>query len=104
MPRVAIRIWSMTDLGRIFRRIFHRGEPDCTEVRELGSDYLEGELPPPKRSAIQAHLEKCGPCRAFIETLSATIGLLTRMPQTSPPQTFKENVLERIRQERQNQS
>ena len=86
-------------MSRVFRRIFHRGAPDCTGVRELGSDYLEGELSSQKRSAIQTHLDKCGPCRAFIETLSATIGMLTRIPRTNPPQSFKENILERIRQE-----
>jgi predicted anti-sigma-YlaC factor YlaD len=91
-------------LSRVFQWIFHRGEPDCAGVRELGSDYLEGELSSQKRSAIRTHLDRCGPCRAFIETLSATIGMLTRIPQTSPPQSFKENVLERIRQEEQGRS
>jgi predicted anti-sigma-YlaC factor YlaD len=90
-------------LGSVFRRIFHRSGPDCSEVRKLGSDFLEDELPLQKRSAIQAHLDKCGPCRTFIETLSATIGMLTRIPRTSPPQSFKEKILERIRQEGQGQ-
>ena len=91
-------------MGRMLRRIFNRGEPDCQEVRELGSDFLEEGLSRQKRSAIQAHLDKCGPCRAFVETLSATIGLLARLPQTSPPQSFKHDILERIRQEEQGRS
>lgn len=86
-------------MGRVFRRIFHRGEPDCREVRQLGSDFLEDGLAPQRRSAVQAHLDKCGPCRAFIETLSATIGMLARTPRTTPPSSFKENLLERIKQE-----
>lgn len=85
----------------VFRRIFHRGEPDCPEVRRLGSDFLENELSLQRRSAVQAHLDKCGPCRAFIESLSATIGMLSRIPRTNPPQSFKENILERIRREEQ---
>jgi predicted anti-sigma-YlaC factor YlaD len=88
-------------LGSVFRRIFHRGERDCSEVRKLGSDFLEDDLSLQKRSAIQAHLDKCGPCRTFIETLSATIDMLTRIPRTSSPQSFKEKILERIRQEAQ---
>jgi predicted anti-sigma-YlaC factor YlaD len=91
----------MSTLGGVFRRIFHRGGPDCSEVRKLGSDFLEDELSLQKRTAMQAHLDKCGPCRAFIETLSATIGILTRIPRTSPPHSFKEDILERIRQEDQ---
>lgn len=89
-------------MSSIFRRIFHRSEADCSEVQKLGSDFLDDEqLSPQKRSAIQAHLDKCGPCRTFIETLSATIGMLTRIPRTSSPQSFKEKILERIRQEAQ---
>jgi hypothetical protein len=91
----------MSTLSGVFRRIFHRGETDCSEVQKLGSDFLEDDLSLQKRSAIQSHLDKCGPCRAFIETLSATIGILTRFPRTSPPQSFKENILERIKQEEQ---
>jgi len=90
-------------LSSIFRRIFHRSEADCSEVRKLGSDFLEDDLSLQKRSAIQAHLDKCGPCRTFIETLSATIDMLTRIPRTSSPQSFKEKILERIRQEGQGQ-
>lgn len=90
-------------MGSVFRRIFHRGEADCSEVLKLGSDFLEDDLSLQKRSAIQAHLDKCGPCRTFIETLSATIDMLTRIPRTSSPQSFKEKILERIRQEGQGQ-
>ena len=50
-------------------KMFGRGgEVDCDEVQRLSSDYLEEELPPPKQSAIQFHLSKCGPCKAFVET------------------------------------
>ena len=88
-------------MARIFKRLLNRGEVDCHEVRELGSDYLEDDLPPQKRSAVQAHLDKCGPCRAFISTLSSTIVLLARIPRATPPPSLKQSITERARQEEQ---
>ena len=84
----------------LFNKIMRRGEVDCNEVRRRSSDYLEEDLPPPKFSAIQAHLSNCGPCRAFVDTLAATIGLLSRFPRVSAPSSFKESTMERIKRER----
>jgi predicted anti-sigma-YlaC factor YlaD len=83
----------------VLNKIFRRGEADCNEVRRLSSDFLEGDLPPPKLSAIQTHLNNCGPCRAFVDTLSYTIGILSRFPRVPVPPSFKRSVIERIRRE-----
>ena len=80
-----------------FRRLFNRGEADCAETRELASDYLEDELAPRRRAAIKFHLDKCGPCRAFVEALSTTIGLLSRLPRVSAPASFQQTVMNRIK-------
>ncbi|MDA0733274.1 MAG: zf-HC2 domain-containing protein [Chloroflexi bacterium] len=88
-------------MNRMLRRMFRRGDFDCRDTRELGSDYLEDGLAPQKRSAIQSHLDKCGPCRAFIDSLSATIGILARLPRATPPASFKQSVLDRTREEKQ---
>ncbi len=80
-----------------FRRLFNRGEADCAETRELASDYLEDDLAPRRRAAVQSHLDKCGPCRAFVVALSTTIGLLGRLPRASVPASFRQTVLNRIK-------
>ena len=79
------------------RHILRRGEVDCKEVRRLSSDYLTEELRSSKLSAIQAHLNNCGPCRAFIDTLGSTIGILSRIPRVSPGPSFKQSVLDRLK-------
>ena len=84
----------------LLNRILRRGEVDCNEVRRRSSDYLEDDLPTPKLSAIRAHLSNCGPCRAFVDTLAATIGILSRFPKVSAPSSFKESTMERIKRER----
>ena len=81
----------------LLKKIFQRGEVDCKEVRKLASGYLDEDLPPPKYSAIHAHLSRCGPCRAFIDTLAATIGVLARLPPLLAPPSPKQSILERTR-------
>ena len=83
---------------RLFR-LFRRRDLDCTEVREFSSDYLDGEVKESVRVRIAAHLGQCGPCRAFVETLKATIALLGSFePQQAPP-TLQGYVRDRIQRE-----
>ena len=80
-----------------FKRLFNRGEADCAETRALASDYLEDDLTPKKRAGVQFHLDQCGPCRAFVEALSATIAILGRLPRVTAPASFPQTVMNRIR-------
>ena len=68
---------------------------NCEEVRPVSSDYIEEELPPAKLSSVRAHLSRCGPCKAFVDTLAATIGALARLPHMPARLTFKQSILER---------
>ena len=79
------------------KNILRRGEVDCNDVRRLSSDYLDDDLPEVKHSAIRTHLSNCGPCRAFVETLASTIGILSRLPRVSAPSSLKESVMNRIK-------
>ena len=44
---------------------------DCKEINELLTGYIEGELPPDKWSAVEAHLRGCTSCRQEVESLKA---------------------------------
>ena len=48
---------------------------------------------------FQAHLSKCGPCQAFVGTLSSTISALGRLPGINAPSALKQSLLERMRRE-----
>ena len=84
----------------IIRRIFKGGEVDCEDVKQMSSDYIEDQLPPKRLKSVQQHLTGCGPCRAFVETLTTTIGLLSRLPRVTLPPSFKENLNSKICRER----
>ena len=84
---------------RAIKRYFRKGEFDCDDVADHSSDYIENELREDRRSAFQAHLSKCGPCQAFVGTLSSTITALRRLPGIHAPSALKQSLLERIHRE-----
>ncbi len=86
-------------LLRPIMKVLHPNEVDCIDTRQLSSDYLEGNLSPTKLAAIQNHLSKCGPCQAFVGTLSSTIGALGRLPGINAPSALKQSLLERMHRE-----
>ena len=86
-------------LLRPIMRVLHPNEVDCIDTRHLSSDYLEEDLPPTKLAAVRNHLSNCGPCRAFVDSLASTIGILSRIPQVTPPSSFKQSLMDRIRRD-----
>lgn len=84
---------------KAIKRFFRKGEFDCEDVVDHSSAYIENELKGEKRSAFQAHLSKCGPCQAFVGTLSSTISALGRLPGISAPSALKQSLMDRTHRE-----
>ena len=81
------------------KRFFRKGEFDCEDVVDHSSAYIDNELKDARRSAFQAHLSKCGPCQAFVGTLSSTIGALSRLPGVNAPSALKQSLMDRMHRE-----
>ena len=81
---------------RTIKRYFRKGEFDCGDVADHSSAYIDKDLSEGKRSGFQAHLSKCGPCQAFIDTLTSTIGTLSRLPGINAPSALKQSILDRM--------
>ena len=75
-------------------RLFRREGPEigCEHVRNLSSDFIDDDLDADERSRIMEHLEKCGLCLAFINTLRATVGLLGSTSTPEPPSTLQDRI------------
>lgn len=52
----------------------------CIELVEMLTDYLEGVLSPDEMAAVDAHLDECPACRAYLDQLRATIDALGTVP------------------------
>ncbi|GEJ56036.1 sigma-70 family RNA polymerase sigma factor [Anaeromyxobacter diazotrophicus] len=53
-------------------------EPGCPDVVELFSRHLEGEISGDVCASLEAHLARCGRCRARCDSLRATLSLCSR--------------------------
>ncbi|HIC96144.1 TPA: hypothetical protein EYP12_05905, partial [Candidatus Bipolaricaulota bacterium] len=65
-----------------FRRDVHH------RTRELLSAYIDGELPPKEKAAVEEHLRECAECRRDLETLRRTVALLRETPRVAIPRSF----------------
>ena len=73
---------------------------DCGEVRDLSSDYIDEDLEAAAADRVKGHLEWCGPCNAFINTLRATVRMLGATPREKAPDGFRESVREKLKADR----
>ena len=73
---------------------------DCREVRKLSSDYIDGELDNAIVDRLKSHIENCGPCNAFVNTLRATVRLLREAPKRKRPSDFRQRIRDKIREDR----
>jgi anti-sigma factor RsiW len=68
-------------------------QPTCREIVELVTDYLEGRLPIPERTAFEQHLVYCDWCRVYLEQMRQTIHLAGGAGEESlSPETREELV------------
>ena len=86
-----------------FKGLFSREDkdPDCGEVRDLSSDYIDGDLEAAAADRVKGHLEWCGPCNAFVNTLRSTVNLLRATPRNKAPDDFRERVREKLKADRE---
>jgi hypothetical protein len=67
--------------------------------RERLSAYLDGELPPPERAAVEGHLSACPECAAFFADLAAVDEAAASLPVEAPEgyfETFPARVRSRL--------
>lgn len=77
-------------ISRLFRR---DGYDHDEHVRnELSSAFIDDELDEEELDRVTKHLERCGLCRAFINTLRATVGLLSSTDTPEPPPQLKDRI------------
>ena len=90
-----------------FTGIFKRGsktdddcdDPECKEVRELSSEYIDGELDQDAQEKITSHIGWCVPCNAFVNTLRATVDLLRGMPRRQASSDLRKRIRDNMPKE-----
>ena len=84
------------------RGLFKRAKvgPECREIRDMSSDYLDGNIDRTMIDRVASHLDKCPPCRAFVNTLKRTIDLMRGIPKQEAPEGFRQQVIESLKAQR----
>ena len=59
--------------------------PNCRDVTDRTSDFIDGELDFVSRVKIRLHLLYCRQCRRFVRQMRATVGLLGGGIDSEPP-------------------
>ncbi len=71
----------------------------CRDVTEHATDYMEGALTVRMRSAVRLHLFLCRMCRAYLEQLRRTAGLLRGHGLAPPPAEVEARIVARATRE-----
>ena len=69
------------------------------DFRDISSDYVDGEVAGAALRNANVHLEKCGPCQTFLDTLKATVAMLKGTPVQKAPPNMKSDILDRLKRQ-----
>jgi anti-sigma factor RsiW len=59
-----------------------------TRIRKNLSPYIDGQLSPRERTALEEHLATCDACRSELDELRATISAVGGVSDVEPPRSF----------------
>jgi anti-sigma factor RsiW len=64
------------------------GSRRCRKVRRLLTEYIDGRLSGHDVAFVDRHIETCAGCSEELESLRATVRLLSRVPSVPVPRSF----------------
>ncbi|RKH22128.1 hypothetical protein D7Y13_22050 [Corallococcus praedator] len=67
----------------------------CTYEEDLTA-YVDGELPPPHRARMEAHLGTCAECQQTERLLRVTVARMAELPDFTPSPSARREVLARL--------
>jgi predicted anti-sigma-YlaC factor YlaD len=69
----------------------------CQELVEIVTEYLEETLPPAERTRFEEHLSMCSGCRAYLDQMRHTLGILGALPEETIPEQARDDLLQAFR-------
>jgi anti-sigma factor RsiW len=69
----------------------------CTELVEVVTDYLEGQVDDAVRAEIEAHLALCPGCDNYLQQMRETIRVLGRVPVESLSAAARDDLMNAFR-------
>jgi anti-sigma factor RsiW len=72
----------------------------CRDLVELVTAYLDGALAPADRARVEAHLDGCPDCRAYVAQFARTVIALGAPPAEDVDEAVLTTLVERFRDAR----
>ncbi|MCX6621847.1 MAG: zf-HC2 domain-containing protein [Acidobacteria bacterium] len=69
---------------------------ECREIFELLSEYLDEHLSPEECERVRRHIDDCGPCVDFLESLRRSVALCHECGPVEKPSPLPAGVRERL--------
>src|SRR5689334_15516169 len=69
---------------------------DCAAFDNRLADYLEGDLSPAERRAVEAHIASCVRCTALVRDLEQIRAGATELPELTPSRDLWGEIAQRI--------
>jgi anti-sigma factor RsiW len=77
-----------------------RFSPGCERSEPELNAYVDGELPPAERAALERHLAGCARCQTELELLRLVSGSLGQLPRPEPSEAMRRRLLTQVAAER----
>ena len=74
-----------------------RPSPRCRKLLRELSRYLDAELTPARRRAVEKHIKACACCRMMAARLRMTVAICRGEGQRRPPRAVMSRAAERVR-------
>ena len=71
--------------------------PSCASGIDVLMEYLEGELPPEGRAAVEAHVAGCPGCAAFMASYRETPRIVRQATTVEMPSDLEASLLDALR-------
>jgi RNA polymerase sigma-70 factor (ECF subfamily) len=95
-PRVGEKIEAVRSLAKAAEQ---SKPPRCKAMFAELSNYLDEELDDSLCEELEKHLDGCGPCKAFLASLQATIEDCRRLPNQVPDRTMASKLRKQLLQQ-----
>jgi anti-sigma factor RsiW len=69
----------------------------CTEIVEVVTEYLEGQVDEALRAEVEAHLALCPGCDHYLDQMRETIRLVGRVPVESLSDAARDDLMAAFR-------
>ena len=67
---------------------------NCHEAIDVLADYLDAALTPDVLAQLEAHLQACAPCRAYLATYKRTAELAAKVNRVEMPPEVRQRLSE----------